>query len=219
MIKVQRFTFNFFAENTYLAYDETREAVLIDCGCMNGREETVLSNFITMHQLDLKRLICTHYHTDHVIGNPFIYRTYGLKPEIHAGERAPGMPSLKQQAAMLGMMTNLEEVDTEHFIEEGEEIRFGNSALKAFLVPGHSPASLAYYCQDGKFVFTGDALFQGTIGRTDLWGGDFETLISSIQNKLFTLPDDTVIYPGHESSSTIGIEKQTNPYFISNKNL
>ena len=214
MIDIQQFTFNFIAENTYLAYDETQEAVLIDCGCMNSKEEFVLSDFIASHRLELKRLLCTHYHIDHILGNAFIYHTYGIKPEVHAGERAAGMPSLNEQAAGLGIKTNFEEVDTEHFIEDGEEIRFGNSTLKALLVPGHSPASLAYYSEEGKFVFTGDALFQGTIGRTDLWGGDFKTLISSIKNKLFTLPDDTVIYPGHESASTTGIEKRTNPYFI-----
>jgi glyoxylase-like metal-dependent hydrolase (beta-lactamase superfamily II) len=198
-------------------YDETREAVLIDCGCMNGKEEAILSDFITTHQLDLKRLLCTHYHVDHVIGNAFIYHTYGVKPEIHAGERAVGMPSLKRQIAGFGIASDFEEVATEHFIEDGEEIRFGHSKLKALLVPGHSPASLAYYSEEGKFVITGDSLFQGTIGRTDLWGGDFEILISSIQNKLFTLPDETIVYPGHESSSTIDIEKRTNPYFVNGK--
>jgi glyoxylase-like metal-dependent hydrolase (beta-lactamase superfamily II) len=215
MIKIQPFTFNLFSENTYLVYDETKEAVLIDCGCINAKEEAVLSNFISTNRLELKRLLCTHYHIDHIIGNAFIYYTYRLKPEMHAGERAAGMPSLKEQVAGLGVVVNFEEVEPERFIEDNEEIHFGNSVLKALLVPGHSPASLAYYNSENGLVFSGDALFQGTIGRTDLWGGDYETLLSSIKTKLFTLPDETVIYPGHDVSSTIGIEKRTNPYFNS----
>jgi glyoxylase-like metal-dependent hydrolase (beta-lactamase superfamily II) len=213
MIKIEQFTFNVFAENTYLAYDETKEAVLIDCGCMNTKEEAVLSEFIKNNKLMLKRLLCTHYHIDHIVGNAFIYHTFDIKPEMHAGERAAGMPSLKRQISGLGFKIDVEEVEPKRFIEDNEEIRFGNSVLKALLVPGHSPASLAYYSEETKIAFTGDALFQGTIGRTDLWGGDYETLVSSINNRLFTLPDETVIYPGHESSSTIGIEKRTNPYF------
>jgi glyoxylase-like metal-dependent hydrolase (beta-lactamase superfamily II) len=213
MIKIQQFTFNFLAENTYLVYDETGEAVLIDCGCIKAKEETVLSEFIKNNKLIPKRLLCTHYHFDHIVGNAFVYHAFGIKPEMHAGERIAGMPSLRQQIAGLGLTASFEEVAPEQYIEDNEEIRFGNSVLKALLVPGHSPASLAYYCEDSKIVFTGDALFQGGIGRTDLWGGDYKTLISSIKTRLFTLPDETVIYPGHESSSTIGIEKRTNPYF------
>jgi glyoxylase-like metal-dependent hydrolase (beta-lactamase superfamily II) len=214
MIKIQQFTFNFIAVNTYLVYDETKEALLIDCGCMNAGEEAVLSDFISNNRLELKRLLCTHYHIDHIIGNAFIYHTCHLKPEMHAGERMPGMPSLKQQLSGTGITKNFEDIEPERFIEDNEEIHFGNSVLKALLVPGHSPASLAYYSEEDKIVFTGDTLFQGTIGRTDLWGGDHETLVSSIKNRLFTLPDETVIYPGHEFSSIIGIEKRMNPYFI-----
>jgi glyoxylase-like metal-dependent hydrolase (beta-lactamase superfamily II) len=213
MIKIQQFTFNFISVNTYLVYDETKEAILIDCGCMNVGEEAMLSGFISDNKLELKRLLCTHYHIDHIIGNAFIYHTYHLKPEFHAGERTSGMPSLKQQIARTGITADFEEVEPKRFIEDNEEIHFGVSVLRALLVPGHSPASLAFYNSENGVVFTGDALFQGTIGRTDLWGGDHETLISSIKTKFFTLPDETVIYPGHESTSTIGIEKLTNPYF------
>lgn len=213
MIKIQQFTFNFIAVNTYLVYDETKEAVLIDCGCMNAGEEAVLSGFISENHLELKRLLCTHYHVDHIIGNAFIYHAYHLKPEMHAGERMPGMPSLKQQLAGLGIAKHFEEIEPGRFIEDNEEIRFGKSTLKALLTPGHSPASLSFYDSESGVVFTGDALFQGTVGRTDLWGGDYKTLLSSIKERLFTLPDNTAIYPGHESPSTIGIEKRTNPYF------
>jgi glyoxylase-like metal-dependent hydrolase (beta-lactamase superfamily II) len=217
MIKIQQFTFNYFSENTYLVYDETKEAVLIDCGCMNHREEALLSNVISTKGLELKRLLCTHYHVDHIVGNAFIYHTYGLKAEMHAGERASGVPSLKQQVTGFGMMADFEEVEPGRFIEDNEDIHFGNSVLRALLVPGHSPASLAFYNNKSGVVFTGDTLFQGDIGRTDLWGGDFQTLISSIKTRLFTLPDETVIYPGHESSSTIGIEKRCSGIYFATK--
>jgi glyoxylase-like metal-dependent hydrolase (beta-lactamase superfamily II) len=214
MIKIQRFAFNFCEENTYIVYDETKEAVVIDCGCMNKEEESLFSSFVKENNLLLKRLLCTHYHIDHIIGNTFIHNTYNLKPEVALGERTGGVPSLKKQAAAFRIFDNLEETEPEKFIAENEEICFGNTCLKALLTPGHSPASLSFYDEISGVVFTGDALFQGSIGRTDLWGGNLGLLISSIRAKLFTLPENTVIYPGHAASSTVGFEKRSNPFFL-----
>jgi glyoxylase-like metal-dependent hydrolase (beta-lactamase superfamily II) len=213
MIKIQQFAFNFCEENTYIVYDETKEAVVIDCGCMNKKEESLFSSFVKENNLLLKRLLCTHYHLDHIVGNTFIHKTYNLKPEISRGEITGGVPSLKEQAAAFGIFENFEETKPEKFIEENEEIRFGNTCFKALLTPGHSPASLSFYEEISEVVFTGDALFRGSIGRTDLWGGNFDLLISSIQAKLFTLPENTVIYSGHGAPSTVGFEKRNNPFF------
>ncbi|MDR0393888.1 MAG: MBL fold metallo-hydrolase [Tannerella sp.] len=213
MITVKRFTFNFFGENTYLLYDETKEAVLTDCGCITPDEENILSGFLKKNNLTLKRLLSTHYHFDHVIGNAYIFHQYGIRPEIHRDEKNAGTPTLNMQASKFGIPMNFEEIEPSRYIEDNEEIHFGHSVLKAILVPGHSPAGLAFYSEADKFVLVGDALFLNSIGRTDLWGGDYDTLISSIINRLLTLPDDTTVYPGHGSSTSIGTEKVNNPYF------
>ncbi|MDR2473910.1 MAG: MBL fold metallo-hydrolase [Tannerella sp.] len=207
MISIKQFTFNYFGVNTYIIFDDTREAALIDCGCINRNEEKILNAFIDDNKLTVKRLLCTHYHFDHVVGNRFISDTYGVVPEIHQGELSARFPNLATQAAAFGITEDFQDVDYKHFIEDEEEIHFGNITLKALLVPGHSPASLAFYCAIENIVFTGDTLFYGSIGRTDLWGGNYNTLIESIRQKLLTLPHPTVIYPGHGQSSTIAVEK------------
>ena len=212
MINIKQFTFNFFGENTYLLYDETKEAVIIDCGCINQQEEDTISGFIEENGLTIKRLLSTHYHFDHVVGNTFICNKYDIKPEMHRGEKNGNTPSLNMQASTFGIPTTFEETEPELFIEENDEINFGNSTLKAILVPGHSPASLAFYSKADGIIFTGDTLFAGSIGRTDLWGGDYDKLISGIRGKLITLPDSTVIYPGHGPASTVASEKSNNPF-------
>ena len=212
MITIKQFTFNFFGENTYLLYDETKEAILIDCGCMTPDEEESLSGFLEKNSLTLKKLLSTHYHFDHVIGNSYIFNKYGIRPEMHKDEKNATTPTLNMQASKFGIPMNFEDIEPLRSIENNEDIRFGNSVLKAILVPGHSPASLAFYSEADNFIIVGDVLFKGSIGRTDLWGGDFSTLISSIENKLLALPDDTTVYPGHGPSTTIGYEKINNPY-------
>ena len=212
MITIKQFTFNFFGENTYLLYDETKEAIIIDCGCITPEEENALSNFINKNNLTLKRLLSTHYHFDHVIGNIYIFHEYGIRPELHKGEKNGTTPTLNMQAAKFGIPMKFEEIEPLRNIEDNEDIHFGHSVLKAILVPGHSPASLAFYSVADNFVIAGDVIFQDSIGRTDLWGGDFGTLISSITNRLLILPDNTIIYPGHGPSTTIGSEKANNPY-------
>ena len=212
MITIKQFTFNFFGENTYLLYDETKEAILIDCGCITPDEEEALSGFLEKNSLTLKRLLSTHYHFDHVIGNTYIFHKYGIRPEMHSDEKNAATPTLDMQASKFGIPMKFEDIEPLRNIEDNEEIHFGNSVLKAILVPGHSPASLAFYSETDNFVLSGDVLFLGSIGRTDLWGGNFSTLISSIENKLLLLPDNTTVYPGHGPSTTIGDEKANNPY-------
>ncbi|MDR0682535.1 MAG: MBL fold metallo-hydrolase [Dysgonamonadaceae bacterium] len=209
-MQIKIFELNPVQVNTYLIYDETKEAALIDCGVSSKEEREKIKEYIDLHHLKLKRLLNTHLHFDHILGNRFIYDTYGLKPEYHAAEES--MPGLKMQASTFGMFINYEPVTAEHFINEGDFIRFGNTTLKALLTPGHSPGSLSFYCFEGNCVFTGDALFRHDIGRTDLWGGNEAVLIAAIRNKLLTLPDLTVIYPGHGPASNVKEEKQHNPY-------
>ena len=209
-MQIKIFEFNMVCVNTYLIYDETKEAVLIDCGAYTANECKQLAEYINSNQLKIKHLLSTHLHFDHIFGNRFIFDTYGLKPQYN--EIEDSMPSLKIQATGYGIPINYEPVTAEHFIKENDSIQFGNSELKAILTPGHSPGSLSFYSGKGNCVFTGDTLFKHDIGRSDLWGGNGETLINAIREKLLTLPDNTIVYPGHGPASTVKEEKQLNPY-------
>ena len=210
MVKVVSFTFNPFQENTYILYDETKECIIFDPGCSNPSEKAQLTNFIEQNDLKPVRLINTHCHLDHVLGNGFIAKKYGLSLEIHKGE-LPVLAHAPKSAAMYGVAME-PSPEPSKFIEEGDIITFGKAQLIAILTPGHSPASLSFYCAQDNFVIAGDVLFHMSIGRTDLPGGDFNTLINSIQTKLFILPDETKVYPGHMQATTIGFEKENNPF-------
>ena len=159
------------------------------------------------------RLLCTHLHFDHIIGNAFIRDTYGLLPEASQKD-VEALPSLEEQMAGLGLPPSkaFETVPVTKYLSEGDTVRFGQSELQVLATPGHSPGSLSFYTSQDGFVLSGDALFEGSIGRTDLWGGDLRTLITAIREKLLTLPDATVVYSGHGPATTVGIEKNENPY-------
>ena len=211
MITIKSFEFNYFQENTFLLYDETREAVLIDCGCCRKEEEKELTDFILENKLTLKHLLCTHLHVDHVFGNGFIHKTYGLSPEANKLD-VEKLPSPDEQAKLFGLRQHVENVPIEQYIVGGEIIKFGTSELQVLTVPGHSPGSVAFYNQKNGFAIVGDALFAGSIGRTDLWGGNQEVLVAAIRDKLISLPDDTKIYPGHGPETRVIDEKFNNPY-------
>lgn len=213
MTLIQSFEVNYFSENTYIVYDETGEAVLIDCGCLTHEEEKLVSDFITANRLTLKRYLCTHLHLDHIFGNEFVYKTYGLKPEAHHAD-VVGLPSPAEQARAFGLPDRIKEVPVGHYLAGGEVIRFGHSELQVLSVPGHSPGSVAFYNAKNGFVIVGDALLAGSIGRTDLWGGNHEILLAAIRQKLLTLPDETIVYPGHGPETRIIDEKFDNPYLI-----
>ena len=210
MLKVKTFVFNPIMENTYLLFDETQEAAIIDCGASNEKEQKQVVEFVRENNLKLKRLLNTHSHFDHVLGNRFIYETYGLKPEYHKKEE--DLHEFNKLNVMFSPI-KYEPVDAGHFIEHEEEIVFGNTQLKALLTPGHTLGGLSFYSEKDGCVFTGDTLFLHDVGRSDLPGGDHKILINSIRTCLFTLPDDTVVYPGHDIQTTIGEEKLHNPYF------
>ena len=216
MIEVITFTVNPIQENTYLLYDESKECVIIDCGCFTEREKTVFRNFIDENALKPKHLLNTHLHFDHVLGNRFIYETYGLTPEAHQADEF----MLKQMRAQLdyfGVPSKDEPVPVGKYLNEGDKIIFGNSELEVLHIPGHSPGSLVYYNCAQKLLFVGDVLFRECIGRTDLPGGNHIDLIRNIQEKLLILPDEIVVFCGHDETTTIGHEKRYNPYLRSSE--
>jgi hydroxyacylglutathione hydrolase len=209
-MKIKEFVFNPFQENTYVVYDESLECVIIDPGCYDTGEEQELKNFIEDSRLQPVALLNTHCHIDHVFGNQFIATTYNLKPQIHELE-----VRVLQSAVMVAEMYGLEVTaspEGEITLVDNGLFRFGNTELKMIFTPGHSPGSICFYSEKDNILIGGDVLFQGSIGRTDLPGGDYHTLISSIKQKLFLLPDGTVVFPGHGPQTTIGYEKKFNPF-------
>lgn len=210
MTQVESFTFNPFQENTYVLFDETNECVIIDPGCSDERERNILKGFIDEKGLIPKYLVNTHCHVDHVLGNKFIFDTYGLKPVIHQ-EDLPVLENATDSAKMFGFFME-ESPKPEAFLEEGDVLTFGNTTLDVIFTPGHCPGEISLYNMENKFVIAGDVLFHQSIGRTDLPGGDYDTLIASIKNKLFALPEGTMVYCGHGPSTTIDFEKRHNPF-------
>jgi len=213
MTQVAAFTFNPFQENTYIVYDDSKECILIDPGCYQAEEKAELISFIQQNELKPVRLLNTHCHIDHVFGNRFISDTYALDLEIHEGELVV-LNYVPQVAQMYGIPYPEPSPLPKKYIQEGEVIEFGNTQLKTLFTPGHSPASISFYSEAAKFVIAGDVLFKGSIGRTDLPGGNFDTLINSIKNELFPLGDEVKVYSGHGEPTTIGLERKTNPFLV-----
>ena len=208
---IKTFTFNPIQENSYLVYDETLEAVVIDAGCISKVEKRALKQYIEDNNLTLKRVLNTHLHFDHQFGNRFLFETFGIKPEAGKDDEYL-LENVIAQTRSFGMDVDEEAQPLGGYIIENQEIKFGNSAFTAFHVPGHSPGSMAFYAEKDGVLFAGDVLFRGSIGRTDLPGGDYATLIQSITQKLLPLPDSTVVYSGHGPQTTIGFEKKNNPF-------
>ena len=211
MIRIQTFSFNVFQENTYLLYDDSKACAVIDPGCSNDEERDVLFSFIEENQLTPQYLINTHCHIDHVLGNKVVAEKFGLELYAHQGEVSV-LASCDMVSNMYGIPYDTSPPISK-FIEDGDIIQFGNQEWKALLTPGHSPASLSFYNEKAAALIAGDVLFYGSIGRSDLPGGNYDTLINSVKEKFFTLPDEVTVYPGHGPSTTIGHEKRTNPFF------
>jgi len=211
MADVVGLTFNPFQENTYLVYDQTGECIVFDPGCSNTAEQQELVRAIEEKSLKPVRLINTHCHIDHVFGNRFVHEKYGLPLEIHEGE-VPVLQAVPMVADMYGIPYPEQSPDPGRFIKEGEQITFGETTLEVLFTPGHSPASLTFYCAADQFLIAGDVLFYGSIGRTDLPGGNHATLIESIKTKLLPLDDAVRVYPGHMQPTTIGFERANNPF-------
>lgn len=212
MITIQGFTFNPFEENTYILYDETKECVIIDPGCSNQSEQEEIIQFIKEERLKPVKLLNTHCHIDHVFGNSFVAKKYNIGLEMHERD-LPVLKSLPQVSHLYGLNAE-ESVEPSIFLNAGDKIKFGNSSLDILFTPGHSPGSICFVSREDKFIIGGDVLFLGSIGRTDLPGGDHKTLLNSIRTNLFTLDNDFVVFSGHGSETTIGFEKSNNPFLI-----
>ncbi len=210
-MNIKVFPFNPLQENTYLIWDESGEAAIIDAGMLYDKEKERIRRFIDENRLLLKRLINTHLHFDHQFGNKFLSDTYGVI--VEAGSQDEFLLDSAYAAAKSWGIPYMEEPlrPCSHIVDN-QIIKFGNTSLLALYTPGHSPGSYSFYSSDAGVVFTGDVLFNGSVGRTDFAGGDYKTLIKSIEEKLLTLPDETVVYSGHGPSTTIGNERMNNPF-------
>ncbi len=212
MLNIKTFVFNPFMQNTFVLYDETKEAVIIDCGCLYENEQNELKQFVANNDLTIKYLLNTHLHLDHQFGNAFAATTFGILPIAHKNDEKL-IDNITSQAMMFGIPQKVEAQKLGGYIAEGDEISFGNTTLQAIFVPGHSAGSICFYSSKDKVLIAGDVLFAGSIGRTDLPGGNFAQLTEGIRQKLFILPPDTTVYPGHGPTTTIGNEIKSNPFF------
>lgn len=214
MLKIQSFTVNMFAENTYILYDsQSRDAVLIDCGALYEEEQQAIANFVRHHQLHLHHLLTTHAHLDHIFGNQWAKEQFGLSPQIPADEQEFYAHADEQCLLFFGKKLALDLPQPTRLLHEGDEIKFGKHHLHVIACPGHSPGGLCFYSAQSELLISGDSLFCEGIGRTDLPGGNHLLLLQSVRDKLLTLPSTTHVYPGHGSPSTIAHEIAHNPYF------
>jgi hydroxyacylglutathione hydrolase len=210
MITINTFTYNGFQENTYVLTDETNEAVIIDPGCYSTTEQTELYNFIKNKNLNPVKLLNTHCHIDHILGNNFVATKFGVELYIHQLD-LPTLHATTEYGHLYGFTVD-KSPEPAHFLKDGDVVKFGNSTLEVIFTPGHAPGHVVFVNHEQRFVINGDVLFRGSIGRTDLPGGNHQTLIDSIKTKLFTLPDDFVVHTGHGPTTTIGYEKKYNPF-------
>ncbi len=212
MLKVKCFVCNSFCENSYVVYDSnTKECAIIDAGFYYADEEDAVSDFIERENLRVRHLLNTHLHLDHCFGVTYISEKYSVGLSADNDDEAL-LKLIPQQCEMFGIKLNAPVPKIKNIIKEGDVITIGNYSLVAISVPGHSPGSLCYYCKEDAILFSGDVLFKESIGRTDLYGGSYKALNENITSKIFTLPDNTIVYCGHGPTTTIGYEKEYNPY-------
>jgi glyoxylase-like metal-dependent hydrolase (beta-lactamase superfamily II) len=211
-MKVKTFVTNPLQENTYLLIDEeSKKCVVVDAGFLFDYEEEEFSKYLEDNALELVGILNTHLHLDHCFGNDFLYKKYGLKAKADKKDES-NLNMLKSYAQVFGIPYNGDVQGLDSYLNDGDEIIFGKTSLKVISVPGHSAGGIGFYNEKDSVLIIGDSLFKGSIGRTDLPGGDYGTLISSLTKRIMTLPEDTIVYPGHGPSTTIAHEKQYNPY-------
>jgi len=208
-LKIETFTFNPFQENGYLVYNELHEAVIIDPGCYESHERETLREFIKQNKLNVLALLNTHCHIDHVLGNAFVMREYGVDFYMHKLDLNT-LNAVGNYAHLYGFQGYETSPQPTHFVEDNEILKFGAIEFKVIFGPGHAPGHVAFYNEENQILLGGDILFQGSFGRVDLPGGDIEVLKNTIHKRLFTLPENTIVYPGHGSPTSIGIEKKSN---------
>lgn len=212
-MEIKKFQFNPFPVNTYVVWDNaSKECAIIDPGCYWQEEFDELKQFIATNELSVKYILLTHLHLDHALAVPAVKKLYGV-PFMANKKDAFLLQNAKQQAASYGLRLQDEPIEIDGDIQEGDIFRLGNEEIEVLEVPGHSPGSVVFYLPQDKKMIVGDVLFRQSIGRTDLPGGNHQTLLDGIQKKLFTLPSDTVVYSGHGPETSIGYEKDFNPFF------
>ena len=213
MMKIKSFTFNPFQENTYVIYDNTKECIIIDPGCYTEEEQVKLKKFITNHNLKPVKMINTHCHIDHILGNKFISNEWGVELYIHKSD-LPILENAENIAKIYGFENYEKSPYPKHFLNEDDILTFGKSNFKILFTPGHAPGHICLYNKENNLLVGGDLIFQGSIGRTDLPGGSQKILIQSINTKIFPLPNETQIFCGHGPSTNLGYEKETNPFLL-----
>ncbi|HBG39945.1 MAG TPA: MBL fold hydrolase [Porphyromonadaceae bacterium] len=217
-MKIKTFEFNPLSVNTYVLSDETRECVVIDAACFYPDEKEMLLNYLIDNDLIVKRLINTHLHFDHLFGVNFLASHFGLPLDYHPADEFL-LEDIPGQLRLFGFQGFSDDLTPPKglYLYENDTVTFGRQQLRVWEVPGHSPGSIVFYSAEDGALFSGDALFRASIGRTDLARGDYEQLIDGIKKKLFVLPDETIVYPGHGPSTTIGFERRNNPFLQSDK--
>ena len=213
MLKIKQFAFNPFGVSTFIVYDsDTRDALVVDPGMVSERERRFFDDFVSQQQLKIEQVVNTHLHLDHCFGDNYVRDKYGVKVAANILD-APLAENLQRQAAQFGMVLDKDEtVEVDVPLNEGDVISVGNYKIDVLQVPGHSQGSIILYCKEANVAIVGDVLFRGSIGRTDLPGGNHQQLIDGIKAKLLKLPDDTMILPGHGPATTIKSKKAANPY-------
>lgn len=213
MITIKRFEVNPLSENCYVVSDESKECVIIDCGAFYPEEKEAIKRYLAKEDLKLVHVLNTHLHFDHVWGNQFLLDTYGLNTEASARDNYLYVNVPEQERMLLGQSfcKNFTAFLGKN-LEEGSEICFGSHTFKVIATPGHTPGGICFYCKEENVLFSGDSLFNGSIGRTDLPNGSLNDLVTSLREKVLTLPEETQVYPGHGPSSKIESEKRYNPY-------
>lgn len=210
-MNIKIFTFNQFFENTFIISDSTNECIIIDPGCYDKNEKQILQDYILSNNLVPTRLINTHCHIDHILGNNFVSKTWDLELEIHHKD-IDLLKNSKNIADLYGFVNYENSPITNKFLVEGDIIEFGKSKLEVLFTPGHAPGHISLYSKNENFIISGDVLFNNSIGRTDLPGGNYNTLIDTIKSKFLCLDDSTVVYCGHGPSTTVGKERINNPF-------
>ncbi|MGH1519449.1 MBL fold metallo-hydrolase [Chryseobacterium sp. JK1] len=211
MLQIQGFVFNFASENTYIIYNENKNAWLIDPGNMSPQETQAISNFITENGLNIQKILLTHAHIDHILGLQWAFDTFKVPVTLHQEDQEV-LDMLQASGVRFGMKIDPVNVEVK-YVQEGDELELDGEKFKIYHVPGHSPGSVVYHNENQKFMISGDVLFEGSIGRTDLYKGNYDQLINGIKTKLFVLDNDTQVFSGHGNPTSIGFEKQYNPFF------
>lgn len=213
-MKVAIFKLLLFEVNCYVVYDPLeKKAAIIDPGIVDNREIEAIDNFLKKNDLEVVAVINTHLHIDHVVANTGLSEKYDVPVMAHEDDKFLG-DRLYQQAQQFGLPFKMNSAGVTHYLEDGEKIKIGSGELEVIHLPGHSPGGIGLYDPQDGFLISGDSLFEGSIGRTDLPGGNLARLLESIKKRLYTLPDETVVYPGHGPATTIGKEKKSNPFVL-----